>query len=226
MTDNNESTPIQYTEGTAPFMGMDVMVDPRVFIPRPETELLVQVAVNFCHKKGKKDLLIVDVCTGSGVVPLGIANRIAECRVIGVDISEDALQVARKNMKRFGCEDKVKLVRSDMFAAFSPGSEGVFDVIIANPPYVSEKDYNKLDAWVKAEPRVALYGGLDGMDYLDVLAGEGGRYLRPGGFIAVEVGYDQAEKVKSGFLAKGFRDVESFKDFNGYERVIVGWKHG
>ena len=226
MTVCNDSIPVQYAEGKATFMGMDVMVDPRVLIPRPETELLVTVSADLCRRRSLKSPLILDVGTGSGIIPLALARSIGDCRVIGADISGEALDVARENLRRFGCEDRVRLVTSDMFSAFGPEYENAFSCIVSNPPYVSGRDYEGLDAWVKAEPRIALYAGDEGMDYLDIIAEESGRFLAPGGFAAVEVGYDQAEKMKRRFSEAHFTDIAGFRDFNGYERVIIGRKHG
>jgi release factor glutamine methyltransferase len=226
MTDHSDSVPVQYMEGKATFMGMDIMVDPRVLIPRPETELLVAVIADLCRERSGKKPLILDVGTGSGIIPLGLAKLIGDCRVIGADISEGALNVARENLRRSGYEDRIRLVVSDMFSAFVPEYENAFDCVVSNPPYVSKRDYERLDAWVKTEPKIALYAGDEGMDYLNLIACQSGRFLAPGGFLAVEVGYDQSKKVKRRFSECGFDDVAGFRDFNGYERVIVGWKHG
>ncbi|MFC1548438.1 peptide chain release factor N(5)-glutamine methyltransferase [Candidatus Omnitrophota bacterium] len=226
MKEYSETIPIQYQEGTARFLGMDISVDPRVLIPRPETELLVETAAAFCRERAFRNPLILDLCTGSGIISIGLAKILRDCRIIGVDVSEEALEVARENVSRLDQEDKVELVVSDMFAAFDGKYEGSFDCIVSNPPYVSDEDYEKLDAWVKAEPRIALYAGKEGMEYLDMIACESGRFLRPGGFMAVEIGYDQSEKVRNRLDENGFVDIEGFEDINGYERVIVGWKNG
>jgi release factor glutamine methyltransferase len=226
MREYSETIPIQYEEGKTRFLGMDMAVDRRVLIPRPETELLVEVAAEFCRDMSGRKPFILDLCTGSGAVSLALERILGTCRVIGSDISEDAIDVARENLKRFGKEDVIDLVVSDMFSAFGPEYEGAFDCIVSNPPYVSEKDYEKLDAWVRAEPKIALYAGKEGMDYLEVIAGHSRRFLRPGGFVAVEIGYDQADKVKSALAMNGFAGIESFKDTGGHERVIAGWKNG
>jgi release factor glutamine methyltransferase len=205
---------------------MDIAVDRRVLIPRPETELLVEVAAEFCRGMSDGRPFILDLCTGSGAVSLALGSIVGNCRIIGSDISEDALEVAGENIRRFGKEGVIDLVVSDMFSAFGSEYEGAFDCIVSNPPYVSEQDYEKLDAWVKAEPKIALYAGKEGMDYLEVIAGHSGRFLRPGGFVAVEIAYDQADKVKNALAMNGFTGIESFRDINGYERVIAGWKNG
>ncbi|MGB2879365.1 MAG: peptide chain release factor N(5)-glutamine methyltransferase [Candidatus Omnitrophota bacterium] len=221
-----EKIPVQYVEGKACFMDMEIKIDHRALIPRPETELLVSTVARFCREKGWKVPFVLDVGTGSGVIPLGLVRLLKDCRVIGSDVSCEALLLARENLARFGYEDRITLVRSDMFDRFKDGYLNTFDVIVSNPPYVSQKDYENLDPWVLAEPREALYGGIEGMDYLNILAEKSWEYLRPDGLFAVEVGYDQGEKMKDKLRACGFCDVESFKDFNDHERVIVGWKNG
>ena len=223
----SETIPIQYQEGKARFMDMDIMVDPRVLIPRPETELLVEIVAGICMIKKRKEPFILELGTGSGIIPIALTKLIKDCKVIGSDICEEALSVARSNLEKFDSEDRVELVASDMFEVFAAiGYREAFDCIVSNPPYVSQKDYEKLDAWVRAEPKKALYAGVEGMDYLNIISAQSMRFLRPGGFVAVEIGYDQAEKVKKSFSEAGFEDITGYKDFNEFERVIVGWKHG
>ncbi len=226
MTEFLDPVPPQYREGKTNFMGMEIAVDPRVLIPRPETELLVEVVFKLCREKAWDTPLILDICTGSGAVSLGLTKVMADCEMIGSDISEDALDVAKTNVENLGQRDRVRLVRSDMFEVFRDEEKKLFDAIVSNPPYVSEDDYPDLDEWVKAEPMIALHGGVEGMEYLNILVSEGKEHLKDGGFIALEVGYDQSEKVKTLFEKFGFEDIKGFRDFNGYDRVIVGWKHG
>ena len=222
----SETIPIQYQEGRASFLGMDVMVDPRVLIPRPETELLVRTVSRLCAEKGWKEPLVLEVGTGSGVIPLGLARLVEGCRVVATDISEGALEVARENLELLGGGAGISLVASDMFAALKAGKLGIFDCVVSNPPYVSDKDYENLDAWVRAEPGIALRAGKEGLDHLEKIAGASAPLIKKGGFLAVEVGYDQAARVKGLFSDNGFEGISSYRDFNGYERVIVGWKHG
>jgi len=220
----SETVPVQYEEGRTHFCGMDILVDERVFIPRPETELVVSTVIDLCQKKSLKDPFILDVCTGSGAISIALAKHVPSSRVIAVDISEDALQVARANAVRAGVEKSITFFRSDMFGALCPDYKGMFDAVVSNPPYVSAGDYQKADAWVKAEPEIALLAGDEGMDHLNILAERSGDFLKAGGFLAVEIGYDQSEKVKRAFLSAGYENISPHKDFNGYERVITGEK--
>lgn len=224
--DYSETVPFQYETGKERFMGMDISVDRRVFIPRPETELLVNVVAKLCREGICENPLILDVGTGSGIIPLGLTQLIDKCRVVAVDISLRALMVAAANIRKFRRENKVRLLRSDMFEAFKEECEEIFDVIVSNPPYVSAEDYEKVDVWVKAEPKIALYGGDDGMEQIRRIAEESGKFLKKGGLLAMEVGYDQGKKVKDMLGIYGFKNVTGYHDFNGYERVIVAWKPG
>ncbi len=224
--DYSDKVPVQYEEGKASFMDMEVAVDERVLIPRPETELLVTAASELCRKAAFSEPFIIDVGTGSGIIPLGLTKLLKRCRIIASDVSDEALSVAGENLKRFDCVGNVELVVSDMFSAFRGKRENSFDCVVSNPPYVSDKDYDGLDAWVKAEPKIALYAGEEGMDYLDILLRESPLFLKTGGFLALEIGYDQAEKVKKGFYDNGFKNIAGFRDQAGYERVITGWKNG
>ncbi|MFH1665191.1 MAG: peptide chain release factor N(5)-glutamine methyltransferase [Candidatus Omnitrophota bacterium] len=226
VTEYSDTVPVQYQRGKADFLGMEVVVDPRVLIPRPETEFLVNVVRDTLRERRRERPVILDLGTGSGVIALALARSIGDCEVIGADLSRDALCVARENLRIHGRDGRVRFMVSDMFSGFGPGFEGRFDCIVSNPPYVSEDDHGKLDAWVKAEPRIALAAGREGMDCLDIIAGESGRFLSPEGFVALEVGYDQAGKVKSKLRSCGFGRIESFRDLNGFERIIIGWKHG
>ena len=177
-------------------MGMDIAVDPRVLIPRPETELLVSAACDILKADGKCSPRVLDLCTGSGAVALGVLKLIPDAVVTASDVSAEALDVAAENFRRLGAEGKVEIVLSNMFSAFDREYDSAFDCVVSNPPYVSGRDYQDLDDWVKAEPRIALYAGEDGMDYLRLIAEESPRVLKPGAFVAVEIGYDQADLVK------------------------------
>jgi len=226
MREYSETIPVQYEEGRASFMGNDIIVDERVFIPRPETELLVRVAADMLKAKGREDASVLDMCTGSGAVAVSLARRMPDACIMAADISEEALRVTRANIERCSLGERVMPVESDMFSFFASGYREAFDAIVSNPPYVSSEDYEKLDAWVLAEPRIALWSGDEGMDHINVLARESSAYLTQGGFIAIEIGYDQADRVKRVLSGNGFRDISSHRDFNGHERVVTGVKHG
>jgi release factor glutamine methyltransferase len=222
----SETIPIQYEKGYAEFMGMKIQVSSDVFIPRPETELLVNVVATSCRKMSKDRAFILDVGTGSGNIPVGLLNLMENCRVVGLDVSSGALAVAGENIRRFKMEEKITLLRSDMFDALRPEHRGYFDAVVSNPPYVSSKDYERVGEWVKREPRIALLSGDEGMDHIGVIAEKSGYFLKEGGFLALEVGYDQGRKTKELLKKNGFTGVKGYYDFNEIERVITGWKNG
>lgn len=225
LLDYSETVPVQYQEGKTGFLGMEIEVDPRVLIPRPETELLVKAAAGLVKRSFKKNPVILDLCTGSGAVALALAGILGGARILATDISEDALDVACGNIKKHGLESRIGLVCSDMFGGLGQYN-GKLDLIVSNPPYVSDADYEELDAWVKAEPEIALRSGDRGMDHIKIIACEGLGFLRPGGAIAVEIGYDQKELARDLFEANGFTGINFMTDQNGFERVITGWKNG
>ena len=225
LVDYSETVPVQYQEGKAEFLGMKIAVDPRVLIPRPETEVLVKLTVDLLGRSLKESLLVLDLCTGSGAAALGLASMVENAQIVASDISQDALSVAEENVKQHGKVGKVELVHSDMFKSLEKYKEA-FDCIVSNPPYISTADYDDLDSWVKAEPKVALHAGEKGMDCIDVIARCGMEFLKDGGFIAVEIGYDQKDLAAERFKANGFKNIEFFKDHNGFDRVLIGWKNG
>ncbi len=224
--DKKEILPEQYTNGWAVFLGMKVKVDKRVLIPRPETELLVTVSARYLREKNFIKPRIMEIGTGSGAVALGLAKLVDDCSVTATDISADAIAIATENFKLFGLGKRVKTIKSDMFEAFDKSSYGHFDAIVSNPPYVSSGDYGRLDGVVKKEPKSALIAGMDGLDFIRVIASKSMNYLKSGGFLALEIGFNQAEEVKNILAKNGFIYLSSFKDFNGIDRIIAGWKNG
>jgi release factor glutamine methyltransferase len=185
---------------------------------------LVEVVAGLCGENGIRSPRIVDICTGSGAVSFGISKLVPESRVTAVDISAGALCVARENAGLLGF-DNIEFALSDMFSFFGE-SRDRFDVVVSNPPYVSAKDYEMVDDWVKQEPKEALLSGAEGMDHIKVLIAESSKYLKTGGFLAMEVGYDQGVKTRELLEKAGYSGVKSFRDFSNYERIIIGRKNG
>ena len=220
----NEDIPIQYLEGKVNFMGMDISVNDSVLIPRPETELLVKVVLNVLEKKNNN--FVLDMCTGSGNIAIALAKSLSSSKIIGVDICEKAIELAKQNASNLKILENINFVVSDMFMNFDNTYNGKFSCIVSNPPYVSDVDYEKVDKWVKCEPKIALYGGEEGMHYLNILAKKSMLFLSDNGFLTLEIGYDQTDKVKNILKEIGYKNITSYKDFNDYERVIVGYKNG
>jgi release factor glutamine methyltransferase len=223
MIEYSETVPMQYQQKKAKFMGLDIFVDERVFIPRPETELLVKTVSDKLILSGKRESSVLELCTGSGAVSIAIARKLPGCFLTAIDISRDALEVALKNIRQRDMEKRIVILQSDMYESLERVGPVKYDCIAANPPYVSESDYEKVDAWVKAEPGIALLAGKKGLDCIERVIKGAGKYLLKRGFLVMEIGYDQAAEVKALFGANGFSEIKTYRDFNGYERVIAGW---
>ncbi|MCL2810522.1 MAG: peptide chain release factor N(5)-glutamine methyltransferase [Clostridia bacterium] len=204
--------PLQYITGVQSFMGYDFAVDARVLIPRLDTEMLCFYALEMLPSDANPSVL--DVGTGSGALAISIALRRPQAQVTALDISQDALQVARGNAERLGAP--VRFIHSDYFVGVAGEP---FDLIVSNPPYVSMDELATLPADVQQEPRLALDGGNDGLDAYHILAREAAAHLNPGGQMIVEVGATQADTVAELFAAHiGSTDI--LLDLQGVRRFV------
>lgn len=209
--------PLQHITGTQEFMGLDFCVNEHVLIPRQDTEILVEAAMKELHD----GMSILDMCTGSGCILLSLLHYSNDCQGVGVDISKDALAVARQNAKRlFGKAAKdIELIQSDLFAAL--GQERRFDMLLSNPPYIRSAEIPDLMEEVRAhEPVAALDGWADGLHFYREISREAKPYLQGGAYLFFEIGYDQAEAVSSILQKDGYREIEVIKDFAGLDRVV------
>ena len=210
--------PLGYILGYEPFLGHNIMVDKRVFIPRPETEELVAQTLMLIDEKysATETIIGLDIGTGSGAIPVTLMLEEPKIKMWAVDISEEALEVAEANAEKFAV--KVNFVHSDLFAELDKDIR--FNFIIANPPYIREDE--KLDKSVKDyEPSLALFGGKTGLDFYKRIMTEATTWLKPEGFLAFEIGYDQAEALKQ--MAINYypeSDIEIKKDLNGKNRML------
>jgi len=212
--------PVAYIVGTREFYGLPFKVDPRVLVPRPDTETLVDVALD---RTGEAHLYgeALDLCTGSGCVALAFARKRPTWRVTGADVSGDAIALARENAERLGAGPGVHFVVSDLDLAL-PG-DAHFDLVTANPPYIPTGELTELIADVRDhEPHLALDGGPDGLGVERRVVSVAWERLRPRGILAVEVGHDQAGRVADLLSSAGFADVERRRDYGGIERVVSG----
>jgi release factor glutamine methyltransferase len=217
--------PVAYLRGEREFYGRTFRVDRRVLVPRPETELLVEVALERTRHLSL-DLRALDLCTGSGCVAITIAKERPTARVLGTDVSEDALVVARLNAQRLGALPAVAFRRSDLFADLGRGA-APFDLVTANPPYVAEADRPTLDRTVvDFEPHLALFAGSDGLDVIDPLVAGAPAVLAPGGVLALEVGAGQAGATAARMRTAGLVDVAIRRDYSGIERIVSGRREG
>ena len=207
--------PCQYIIGHTEFYGLSFLVNEHVLIPRQDTELLVEEAL----KTTAEDSAVLDLCTGSGAVAVAIKHTHPGAAVTALDISKEALETAKKNAEQNGCE--IEFLLSDLFEEL--GAERKFDVIVSNPPYISETEYETLMPEVKDhEPSLALLAGEEGLDIYRRLITEAPRYLVKGGALLVEIGCSQAEAVSRLFKENGFKEIKVIKDLAGLDRVVSG----
>ncbi|MEO8163153.1 MAG: peptide chain release factor N(5)-glutamine methyltransferase, partial [Ilumatobacteraceae bacterium] len=209
---------------------LDVMVDSRVLIPRPETEQVVEVALGLARKfnpKRSNPLTVVDLGTGSGVIGLSLASELAlgTAKVWLTDLSEDALHVARANLSGIGrAAEHVRVLHGNWFEALPESLRGVIDLIVCNPPYISDGDPEVESIVDKYEPHFALYSGLDGLNALREIIINAPGWLTTGGWLVCEIGYRQGERVLGFFAQAGLSEVEVINDLMGRPRVAFGRK--
>ena len=212
-----QGEPIAYILGKREFFGLDLKVSPATLIPRPDTELLVEQALQ--HIPAGQPCAVLDLGTGTGAIALSIAHARPQTQVLAVDASEAALQVARENKLALGLSN-VSLLLSDWFGAL----EGLrFDVIVSNPPYIRSDDVHLSQGDVRFEPMTALASGVDGLRDIRQICSMSMQFLIPGGCLMLEHGYDQAKAVQDIMSAAGFRKVYTERDLAGVERVTGGY---
>jgi len=217
--------PLQYILGHQEFWSIDLKVDPRVLIPRPETERLVEEALSILAEiSSKKIPSVLELGTGSGAIAISLAKEVKNIFFVATDLSGDALMVAKENAKRAGVSDKIGFVNGDLLNPFHP--EKVFDLILSNPPYISDSERRGLLREVRNhEPLIALNGGKDGLEFYRKLISQIPSYLKRGGWLLLEVGSNQASSVSEMIEAGGgFQRPERVKDLSGIERVIKAQK--
>ncbi len=218
--------PLYYIFGECEFWSMSFKVAPAVLIPRPETELLVEDALAFMRDRDDENPLVLDLCTGSGCVAVSIAKDYPGARVYGTDISKNAIILARENAA-FNDQEQVEFFTGDLFEAVSDLSlRGRFDIIVSNPPYIPEGDIGALQKEVAGhEPRAALDGGVDGLVIISRIVKDAPAFLKSGGRLMLEVGFDQGELVAGVLSDSGdFIDVKIRKDYSGIERIVSARK--
>lgn len=209
-----ERIPLQHILGKTEFMGLTFKVNKDVLCPRPDTEILVEEVLKHLHD----GMRILDIGTGSGCILLSLLHYSNDCQGVGVDISEKALQVAKENAEKLSA-DRVSFIRSDLF----DGVEGVFEIIVSNPPYIRSSEIEHLMPEVRDhDPRAALDGREDGLFFYREITKRAKGYLPGGGMLFYEIGYDQGEAVSRIMRDNGFREVEIIKDFSGLDRVVSG----
>jgi release factor glutamine methyltransferase len=213
--------PLAYITGTKEFWSLDFVVNPAVLIPRPETELLVELALACAEHRGARRLTILDVGTGSGAIAVSLAVHLPEAEVWALDISQAALRVAETNAARHGVAGRVRFRRGDLFGALAKTCLQ-FDLILSNPPYIRRAELARLAPEVRAwEPAEALDGGSGGVAFYSRIIGAAPAHLAPQGRVLLEIGSDQAETVVDLFARTGcFLPAASHRDYAGRDRVV------
>jgi release factor glutamine methyltransferase len=217
--------PLQYLLGTQQFWGLEFIVTPDVLIPRPETENLVEEAINLAKsfKQKHREYTILDICTGCGCIAVALSKALPHARILATDVSAKALTIARRNAKRLGVGERITFLKGDLFEPIKKLCGEKLDMIVANPPYVASGEIQSLASEVKDyEPKIALDGGPDGLDLCKRILKRASDYLNHGGALAMEIGYRQAKPLVGWIRQQKLPWEVRFKhDLAGIERVAV-----
>ncbi len=212
--------PIAYIRGQREFYALDFRVDRGVLVPRPDTESLLEVALERTEHLNLFGRAL-DLCTGSGCVAIAFAHHRPVWEVTASDVSADAVRVTRENALRLGVVPAVRVRQGDLFEIVREQER--FDLVTANPPYVPTREWEALEPGIREfEPRLSLDGGADGLDCLRRIVAAAPAHLEPSGVLAVEVGYDQGEQVAALLETTGFVDIDLRRDYGGHQRVVSG----
>lgn len=212
--------PLQHIVGTVDFHGVELIVSPAALVPRHETEQLVEAAVSLLGKESRASVL--DVGTGTGAILLAIVHAIPGARGVGVDVSGGALELAKANAEKTGLAARIEFRQGDLFEAMKPGE--AFDLLVSNPPYIPTGEIPKLQPEVQQDPREALDGGADGLDVIRRLISQGATHLAPGGWLLIEIGHDQAPRVKPLLEENGWIEIRFVNDLQGIARIAQARK--
>lgn len=207
--------PLQHITHKQEFMKMDFFVNEDVLIPRQDTEILVEEVIKIAMKKNRSKIL--DLCTGSGAIAISLKKFVPNSDVYAVDISEKALEIARKNARKL--EADVKFIKSNLFENLKKEK---FDIIVSNPPYIKREDIMNLSEEVKNEPQIALDGGIDGLDFYKKISEQAIEYLKLDSYLCFEIGYNQKNEVIQIIENKHiYKNVYSKKDLYGNDRIVI-----
>lgn len=216
----SKNEPIQYIIGKQEFMGLEFEVNNKVLIPRSDTETLVLEIIEIVKNNASKNFSnILDMCTGSGAIIVSLAKYLKDYKIefYASDISEDAIEVAKRNSIKNSVD--VKFIKSDIFENIEQTMK--FDLIVSNPPYIETEVIKGLDENVKQEPYIALDGGRDGLDFYRKIAEEGKEFLNESGYLCFEIGYNQKETVSKILEDNNYKEIKCIKDLGGNDRVII-----
>lgn len=209
--------PLQHITHQQEFMKMNFYVDNNVLIPRADTEILVEEVIQIAKKVNAKKIL--DMCTGSGAIAVSLAKYLPKAQITAIDISEKALKIAKKNAKTNKVENQITFVLSNLFENLQKEK---YDIIVSNPPYIKKEELKTLDKEVKKEPMLALDGGVDGLDFYKAIIKQNDDYLKFGGYLCFEIGYNQKEEVMDLIKKEEkYIDIYSKKDLFENDRIVI-----
>lgn len=217
-----KSEPIQYILGWAEFMGLRFKVNKHVLIPRPETEILVEAAIKLFSTLSpqRSALNILDLGTGCGCIAVSLAKFLPDIRITATDISKEALKLARHNAEANGVTERIDFVQSDLFKAASLKLLA-YDIIVSNPPYIPNGEIESLQPEVRQEPRIAIDGGVDGLDFYRRIIRDSAGLLKKTGYLILEMGFAEKCRIEDIFRKSGnFEIIETVKDYGDIDRVI------
>lgn len=212
--------PVAYIIEKKEFMSLEFKIKAGVLIPRPETENLVESVIDYCQKNQLEQAQIIDVGTGSGAIAISLAHYLPKSKVVGVDISAQALKLAQQNMKKHELAQRMNILKSDLLTEFIKRKIKEIDVIVSNPPYISQAEMRELPPEVKKEPETALAAGEDGLDYYRRLIPQAKKVLKKDGKLFLEIGYQQAAAV-SDIFDNNWSKIEIVKDYAAKDRIIA-----
>lgn len=212
-----KGVPIEHITHQKEFMKLSFFVDKNVLIPRQDTEILVEEVINIAKKNNAKKIL--DLCTGSGAIAVSLAKYLPQAEITAIDISNEALKIAKKNAISNNVENQITFISSDMFTNLN---EEKFDIIVSNPPYIKTNVIKNLDIQVQNEPYIALDGGKDGLDFYKKIINESYQYLKYNGYLCLEIGFDQKiDVIELIENTESFTGTYSKKDLFDNDRIIV-----
>ncbi|HCJ66229.1 MAG TPA: peptide chain release factor N(5)-glutamine methyltransferase [Elusimicrobia bacterium] len=235
-----KGVPLPYFLGETEFMGLKFFLQPGVFIPRQETEILVEETIKIAYQLmnlpapyraegscagSTCPLNILDLGTGSGNIAVSLAKYLSRVKIIATDISENALKIAQKNAQLHNVERQITFFQGNLFELLTTDYSlptTYYDIIVSNPPYITEKDSPDLEKELSYEPEIALFAKDDGLEYFQRIIPQANKFLKPEGYLLVEIGYGQKEKVENIFFSSGFKKIKTVKDYSNIERIIIG----
>lgn len=221
LNDRALGKPLQYLKGYQEFMSLKFEVGPDVLIPRQDTEILVEYIIDYIKRSNKKGVKVLDIGTGSGCINISILYYLEDVFATAIDISNKALDIAKRNAHNLGVSDRVSFINSDLFEQLDRNKQ-TFDIIVSNPPYILSDDIENLQIEVKKhEPLTALDGGADGLKYYKEIIRQAHNFLVKDGILAFEVGINQAQAV-SELMNYKYKNVCVYKDLSNIDRVVVG----